>query len=46
MLSDSDLNKKIAGFIAVLSDTPEVRDPESIPKVKKEKLGDAGNDKQ
>ncbi len=46
MLSDSDLNKKIAGFIAVLSDIPEIRDPESIPKVKKEKLADAGNDKQ
>ena len=46
MLGDSDLNKKIAGFIAVLSDIPEIRDPESIPKVKKEKLADAGNDKQ
>lgn len=46
MLSDSNLNHKIAGFIAVLGDIPEIRDPESIPKVKKEKLADAGNDKQ
>ena len=46
MLSDSGLNHKIAGFIAVLSDIPEIRDPESIPKVKKEKLADTGNDKQ
>jgi uncharacterized protein YbcI len=34
MLSDATLNTGRTGIIAVLSDTPKVRNPESIPKVK------------
>lgn len=34
ILSDATLNTGRTGIIAVLSQTPEVRNPESIPKVK------------
>lgn len=36
-LSDVTLNTGRGGIIAVLSDTPSVRNPEAIPKVKKNK---------
>ena len=34
ILSDATLNTKRTGIIVVLSQTPQVRNPESIPKVK------------
>ena len=34
-LSDATLDTKRTGIIAVLEDTPKVRNPESIPKLKK-----------
>lgn len=37
LLSDVTLNTGRGGIIAVLSDTPSVRNPEAIPKVKKNK---------
>jgi uncharacterized protein YbcI len=37
ILSDATLNTGRTGIIAVLGDTPEVRNPESIPKVKNNK---------
>lgn len=37
LLSDATLSTKRTGIIAVLSNTPEVRNPESIPKVKSKK---------
>lgn len=46
VLSDSDLDNKIAGFIAVLSEHPDVRDLESIPKVKKDKNASPDTEKQ
>lgn len=38
LLSDTDLACDCSGFIAILKDSPPVRDPASIPKVKKEKI--------
>ncbi|BAZ13629.1 hypothetical protein NIES4071_54680 [Calothrix sp. NIES-4071] len=44
MLINTDLKKDVSGIIAVLSDIPSIRDPESIPKVKKEKVVNSNNE--
>lgn len=44
MLINTDLKKDVSGIIAVLSDIPSIRDPESIPKVKKEKVINSNNE--
>jgi uncharacterized protein YbcI len=38
LLSDTDLTCDCSSFTAILQDTPPVRDPASIPKVRKEKV--------
>ncbi len=38
VLSDTDLKTGCSAIVAILKDIPSVRDPESIPKVKREKL--------
>ncbi|MBW4667013.1 MAG: DUF2294 domain-containing protein [Cyanomargarita calcarea GSE-NOS-MK-12-04C] len=38
LLSDTDLKSGTSGMIFVLEDVPQVRDLESIPKIKKEKV--------
>lgn len=38
LLSDADLTCDCSSFTAILQDIPPVRDPASIPKVKKEKI--------
>ncbi len=39
LLIDTDLDVDVSGIIAVLASSPPVRDPDTIPKVKKEKVG-------
>ena len=38
VLIDSDLETNFSSITAILSNSPAVRDPETIPKVKKEKV--------
>ncbi|BDA67918.1 hypothetical protein RIVM261_025690 [Rivularia sp. IAM M-261] len=44
ILINSDLKKDVSGIIAVLSNIPSIRDPESIPKVKREKVITSNNE--
>jgi uncharacterized protein YbcI len=44
ILINSDLKSDVCGIIAVLSGIPQIRDPESIPKIKKEKLIQSNNE--
>ncbi len=44
VLTDTDLNTKTSGIIALLHETPPVRDAESIPKSKKSKEISANSD--
>jgi uncharacterized protein YbcI len=44
LLIDTDLDTEISGIIAVLASSPPVRDPDTIPKVKKEKLANLNNE--
>jgi uncharacterized protein YbcI len=44
LLSDTDLRSGVSGIIAVLDNTPPVRNPESIPKLKKDKIVDEDNE--
>ena len=39
LLIDTDIDVDVSGIIAVLASSPPVRDPDTIPKVKKEKVG-------
>jgi uncharacterized protein YbcI len=38
LLSDTAIESGFSGFLAVLSSSPPVRDPASIPKIRKEKV--------
>jgi uncharacterized protein YbcI len=44
ILTDTDLNAKTSGIIALLNETPPVRDAESIPKSKKPKETSANSE--
>ena len=44
ILSDTDLTYDVAGMIVVLEDVPPVRNLESIPKVKKEKIAEVNQE--
>ncbi len=44
ILSDTDLTYDVAGMIVVLEDVPPVRNLESIPKVKKEKIAEVSQE--
>lgn len=44
LLIDTDLDTEISGIIAVLASPPPVRDPDTIPKVKKEKVANSNNE--
>lgn len=44
LLIDTNLDAQITGIIAILKSSPSVRDPDSIPKVKKEKVADSNNE--
>lgn len=37
LLTDTDINSGCSGMIAILKEIPTVRDPETIPKIKREK---------
>jgi uncharacterized protein YbcI len=43
VLIDSDLETGFSNITAILKDAPSVRDPESIPKVKKDKVTNGDN---
>jgi uncharacterized protein YbcI len=44
LLINTDLQADVSGIIAVLSNLPSIRDPESIPKIKKEKVVHLNNE--
>jgi uncharacterized protein YbcI len=44
LLIDTNLEAEVSGIIAVLASPPPVRDPDTIPKVKKEKLTNSNNE--
>jgi uncharacterized protein YbcI len=44
LLSDTDLKSGTSGMIFVLEDVPQIRDLESIPKMKKEKMAEKDNE--
>jgi uncharacterized protein YbcI len=44
LLSDTDLKSGTSGMIFLLEDVPQVRDLESIPKMKKEKVAEKDNE--
>jgi uncharacterized protein YbcI len=43
LLIDSDLVNGYSGFTAILTETPSVRDPQSIPKGERRQKTDSGN---
>jgi uncharacterized protein YbcI len=44
LLIDTDLDIEISGIIAVLASPPPVRDPDTIPKIKKDKVANSNNE--
>ena len=44
LLSDTDLKSGTSGMIFLLEDVPQIRDLESIPKMKKEKVAEKDNE--
>jgi len=44
LLIDTDLKSGTSGMIFILDDVPQVRDLESIPKMKKEKIAEKDNE--
>jgi uncharacterized protein YbcI len=44
LLIDTDLDMEVSGIIAVLASPPAVRDPDTIPKIKKDKVANSNNE--